>query len=229
MALWTWWPGDPLPALDTSDDFTAGVLSVGADLTTLIGVGLAAGLAVGRATCGEAGRYRCGMDVFDVVRTVLAVRRYQDKPIAEDAVRRIIEAGQLTASSMNQQPWHFVVVQDRAALQELGKLVKTGPYIAEAAMAIAVAYEKSSRFGISDASRAIQSMILTAWDAGIGSNWAGFGGLEGVARYLGIPPELEVLAVVPFGYPAQAVGRGRKQRNPLGSVASRERYGQPFA
>jgi hypothetical protein len=40
---------------------------------------------------------------------------------------------------------------------------------------------------------------------------------------------MSVLAVLPFGYPAQAAGRGRKQRKPLGEVASSERYGQPFA
>ncbi|MDQ3812167.1 MAG: nitroreductase family protein [Chloroflexota bacterium] len=106
--------------------------------------------------------------------------------------------------------------------------MKTGPYIAQAPLAIAVAVEKASRFGVSDGSRAIQSMALTAWAEGIGCNWTGFRGLDEVGTFLGLPPELEVLAVVPFGYPAQRVGRGNKQRKPLAEVASRERYGQPF-
>jgi nitroreductase len=71
-------------------------------------------------------------------------------------------------------------------------------------------------------------MMLTAWEAGVGSNWAGFGGLEDAARLLGIPDTLELLAVVPFGYPAESVGRGKKNRKPLGEVVSRERFGQPF-
>ena len=168
------------------------------------------------------------MDVFEAVRTVLAVRSYQDKAVPEEVVRRIVEAGRLTASSINKQPWHFVVVQDRDRLRQLGSLVKTGPYIAQAPLAIAVAVEKTSQFGVSDGSRAIQSMVLTAWADGIASNWTGFRALEEVRTFLGIPPELEVLAVVPFGYPAQRVGRGRKQRKPLRDVASREQYGQPF-
>ena len=45
---------------------------------------------------------------------------------------------------------------------------------------------------------------------------------------LGIPDELDVLAILPFGYPAAAVGRGQKERKPLAEIASRERYGQPF-
>ena len=54
------------------------------------------------------------MDVFEAVRTVLAVRTYRPGPIPHDVVARIVEAGRLTGSSMNQQPWHFVVVDDKA-------------------------------------------------------------------------------------------------------------------
>jgi nitroreductase len=129
---------------------------------------------------------------------------------------------------MNGQPWHFIVVQDKDTLRQLGALARTGPYIAQAPLSIVVGYEAQSRFGVSDASRAIQSMILAAWSRGIGSNWVGFGGLEAIKPLLGIPEEIEVLAILPFGYPAGQVGAGRKQRKPLGEVASRERYGQPF-
>lgn len=79
----------------------------------------------------------------------------------------------MSASSMNMHPWHFVVVRDRQVLRDLGGLVRTGPYIAGSAAAIVVAYERKSRFGVSDASRAIQGMILTAWADGVGSNWTG--------------------------------------------------------
>jgi nitroreductase len=129
---------------------------------------------------------------------------------------------------MNQQPWHFIVVQDGDTLHQLGSVVKTGPYIAQAPLAIVVAVEHESRFGVSDASRAIQDMMLTAWNAGVGSNWTGFGGLDEVKSLLGIPAELDLLAVIPFGFPAQSVGRGKKQRKPLAEVASLNRYGQPF-
>jgi nitroreductase len=164
-------------------------------------------------------------DVFDDVRTVLAIREYQDKGVPVDVVRRIVEAGRLTASSMNLQPWHFIVVQERAQLRELGSLVSTGPYIAGAAFAIVVAYEKESRFGVSDASRAIQSMILTAWESGVGSNWTGFGGLDEVRSWSGLPDTYEVLAVVPFGYPRGAAGLGRKKRKPLSEIASSGHFG----
>jgi len=166
--------------------------------------------------------------VFEAVRTVLAVREYQDRDVPYDVVRRIVEAARLTASGGNGQPWHFVVVRERESLRELGSLVRTGPYIAGAAAAVVVAYEKASRVGVSDASRAIQSMILTAWAEGVGSNWTGFGGLDGVARKVGLLDQYEVLAVIPFGYPRRSLGRGRKNRKPMTEVASAERYGTPM-
>ena len=136
------------------------------------------------------------MDVFEAARTLLAVRSYQDKPLPADVIQRIVEAAHLTASASNRQPWHFVVIQDRDTLRQLGAIARSGPYVAEAPLAVVVAVEKSP-LGISDGSRAIQSMMLTAWADGVGSNWVGFLGPEEV--------------------------------KPLGNIASRERFGQPFA
>jgi nitroreductase len=168
------------------------------------------------------------MDTFDTIQTVLAVRTFQEKAVPPDVVRRIVEAGWLTGSSMNLQPWHFVVVQDRATLHRLGELARSGPYIAQAPLAIAVAIEETV-YAVSDASRAIQSMMLAAWAEGVGSNWVGFHGLEAIKPLLDIPAALDLLAIIPFGYPADPGGKGKKRRKPLGSVAHSERFGQPFA
>jgi nitroreductase len=168
------------------------------------------------------------MEVYEAVRTVLAVRAYRDAPVPPEAVQRIVEAGRLTASSMNRQPWHFIAVEDREMLKKIGAAAKTGPYIAQAPLAVVVALEKSP-FAVSDASRAIQSMILAAWAEGIGSCWVGFYDLEAVKPLLGIPDEKEVLAIVPFGYPAKVLGKGKKKRKPLEAVAFQERFGNPLA
>ena len=167
------------------------------------------------------------MDVFEAARTLLAVRSYKDTPVPDDLVRRIVEAGRLTGSGMNGQPWHFVVVRDGEMLRRLGALASSGRYVAQAPLAIVVATEKS-RFAVSDASRAIQSMMLVAWAEGVGSNWVGFGGLDKAKALLDIPAGLEVFAILPFGYPARVIGKGKKQRKPLRQVAHLERYGRPF-
>ncbi len=167
------------------------------------------------------------MEVFDAVRTVLAVRAYKDRPIPADAVRRIVEAGRLTGSSMNRQPWHFIVVQDKDKIKKMGELIQTGSYVAQAPVAIAVAVDKGSS-GVSDGSRAIQSMMLAAWSEGIGSNWTGFVGIKGLHSLLGVPSELDIIAVMPFGYPVKSIGKGKKNRKALSEVAHREKFGQPF-
>lgn len=169
------------------------------------------------------------MEVFDAIRTVLAVRQFRDQPVPEPIIKQIVEAGHLTASASNQQPWHFIVVQNKETLRQLGALAKTGPYIARAPLAIVVGIDKSNPLAVSDASRAIQDMILTAWAQGVGSNWVGFRGLQQVNPLLGIPDEIDILAIIPFGYPVQAIGKGNKKRKPLGEVAHREKWGQPFA
>jgi nitroreductase len=110
------------------------------------------------------------MDVFDAVRTLLAVRRYRDRPVPADAIRRVLEAGRLTASGLNAQPWHFVVVEERETLRRIGALMPTAPYVAQAPLAIVVAVDRIPA-AVSDASRAIQSMLLTAWSEGIGGAW----------------------------------------------------------
>ncbi|HEX6121528.1 MAG TPA: nitroreductase family protein [Ktedonobacterales bacterium] len=167
------------------------------------------------------------METFEAIRTVLAVRSFRETPIPEEIVREIVEAGHLTASSMNGQPWHFVIVRDKDTLRQLGALAPTGRYIPQAPLAIVVGISESP-FGVSDASRAIQSMILAAWSRGVASNWVGFHGLEAVKPLLGLPDSIDVLAIVPLGYPAQAADAGHKQRKPLGEIASRERFGQPY-
>jgi nitroreductase len=169
------------------------------------------------------------LEVFDAIRTLLAVRQYQDRPVPEATVQRIVEAARLTGSAMNAQPWHLVVVQDRDTLRQLGRLAGSGPYVAQAPLAVVVAVDRKSRFALSDASRAIQSMMLAAWADGVGSNWVGFSGMEDVRALLKVPASLDVVGIVPFGYPARPIGQGRKQRKPLREIAHRERHGQPFA
>jgi len=167
------------------------------------------------------------MDALAALRTLLAVRSYQAKPVPDAVVRRILEAGRLTGSGMNRQPWHFIVVRDGETLRSLGALASSGPYVAQAPLAIVVATDKS-RFAVSDASRAIQSMMLAAWADGVGSNWVGFSGMDDVGALLKVPPSLDVVGIVPFGYPTKHIGRGQKWRKALREIAHRERYGQPF-
>ena len=169
------------------------------------------------------------MEVFAAIRTVLAVRRFQGSVVSAEIRDRIVEAGRLSGSSINLQPWHFIVLEERDALRQVGAIMKTGPYIANASFAVVVLVEKDSAYAVSDASRAIQNMILAAWSEGVGSNWVGFGPMPAIEKLLGVPASFEGLGIIPFGIPAAKLGLGKKKRKPLGEIASRERFGSPFA
>ena len=167
-------------------------------------------------------------EVFEAVRTVLATRDYDDRAVPHEVLRRIAESAHLTASGGNQQAWHFIVVAEAESLKKLGSLVRTGPYIARARAAVIVAYEKAKgAIGVSDASRAVQTMILTAWGDGVGSNWTGFSDLDAVRQEFGLPEEYSVVAVMPLGYPKRKP-IGKKKRKPFDEVVSSERFGQPL-
>lgn len=168
------------------------------------------------------------MQVYEAISTMLAVRSYQDKPIPDEIIRRIVEAGRLTGSSMNLQPWHFIIVRNKETLRKIGEMVPYGSYTAEAQAAIIVAIEPTE-YAVSDGSRAVQSMLLTAWEAGIGANWAGWLGMNQLKPLLGVPDNLDLLAILPLGYPAQATGKGKKKRKSISEVAHSERFGVPFA
>jgi nitroreductase len=165
-------------------------------------------------------------DVFEAVRTVMAVREYDNRQVPEDVLQRVLEAARLTASASNQQPWHFVLVRQPERVRKLGSLIRTGPYVAFAPAAVIVAYLKESgQLGLSDASRAIQSMMVAAWGDGVASNWTGFAGrLDEVRKEFGLPDTYEVLAVIPLGYPKRRV-IGKKKRKPFNEVVSAERFG----
>lgn len=167
------------------------------------------------------------MEVEQAVRTLLAVREYRSDPIPEEVVRKILEAGRLTASSRNRQEWDFVVVRDRSTLSRLGSLATTGKYLADAPLAIAVvAAEGLSPYG--DGARAVQDMMLVAWGEGVGSVWVGNMNKPEIKELLGVPADRQIVTVIPFGYPTKKLGAGKKKRKALAEVAHRERYGQPY-
>ncbi len=165
------------------------------------------------------------MDVTEAIRTVLAVRSYRDEPVPDAVIREILEAGRLTASAGNDQRWDFVVVRDRERLQTITDLSERGPYVASAAFAIVVVSDRT-RLGLSDASRAIQDIVLAAWARGVGSNWVGFSKmLDAIKPALGIPDDLDVIAIIPMGYPSDdSLGKGLKKRKPFDEVVHWETW-----
>jgi len=167
------------------------------------------------------------MDVFDCIRTRPAVRSFRPDPIPEVVVRKILEAGRQAHSQRNRQPWRFVVIQSRETLRQIGALASSGPYIADAPLAIALVIEGAKNPYI-DATRAAECLMLVAWGEGVGSCWVGGLDRPKIKELLGIPADAELVTVIPFGYPADEEKDKKKVRRRLGKIACRERYGQPW-
>ena len=168
------------------------------------------------------------MEVYKAIQTMLAVRGYRDQQLPDDVVKRIVEAARLTGSSRNTQGWDFVVVRDRDTLQKLGELASTGPYIGQAQLAVAVVVPDTPT-GYIDGTRAAQDMMLAAWGEGVGSNWVGNVNKDAIKSLLNVPGDRMILTIIPFGYPAQKIGKGKKNRKPLTEVAHAERYGESYS
>jgi nitroreductase len=167
------------------------------------------------------------MNASDAIKTLVAVREYQPQSIPDEVVTQILEAARLTGSSRNRQEWDFVVVRNPETLKRLGELASTGPYIANAPLAVAVVVAEGPT-GYIDGARAVQDMMLAAWEAGVGSNWVGNVNSEPIKALLKIPANRMVLTVIPFGYPTKKLGAGIKDRKPLSTIAHAEQFGQPY-
>lgn len=168
------------------------------------------------------------MDVFDCIQSRPAIRSFRPDPIPEAILKKMLHAGRQAHSQRNRQPWRFIVVQKQETLKQIGALASSGPYIAEAPLAIALAIEGAKNPYI-DAARAAECLMLAAWSEGIGSCWVGGMDRPKIKELLGIPDEAELVTVIPFGYPTEAEKTQKKIRKRLSTVAYRERYGQAFS
>ena len=171
------------------------------------------------------------MEVFECIRSRRTVRSFKSDPIPDRVVTRILQAGRWAPSSRNTQPWRFIVIRDRETLTAIGKIATTGSFIAQAPLAIAIVMENADRPEL-DAGRALQQMQLLAWSEGLGTCFVGLRVGEQnrmIKELLGIPGEMDLITVLPFGYrPEGLKGRGNP-RKPLSDIAYRERFGETFS
>ena len=173
------------------------------------------------------------MDVYEAVRTRLTVRQFKPDPVPDEIVDKLVRTGQLTASSRNLQPWHFIVIRRPETLARIAAVASSGRFIEDAQMAIAIAMDNADRPDL-DTGRAMQQIELVAWEEGLGTCFVGLRVAEQnqqVKQILGIPDSMELVTVLPFGYRMDGNDgvQGVKNRKPLSEIAHSERFGDPYA
>jgi len=155
------------------------------------------------------------MDVLTTIKQKRAVRNYLDKPIPEADVHAILNAGRLSQSAKNLQPWHFIAIQDRQRLQQLAEQGNFSSHLGEAALGVVIVTpDPAERFQILfDAGQAAAYMQLAALALGIGSCPVTSYNREGVRRLLNIPDDWHVRVALAFGYQDTAVSPRKSSRN----------------
>jgi len=143
------------------------------------------------------------MNVSDAIRTKRAVRQFADRPLPDEAVRTLLNAGRRAQSSKNTQPWNFVAIRDKETLKKLSEYGKYAGHLAGAAFAVAlVSPDPATRWSIAfDLGQATAYMQLAAWELGIGSCIASIYEPEKAKALLGIPEGYFFDVALSFGYP----------------------------
>jgi nitroreductase len=148
------------------------------------------------------------MDTMEAIRTRRSIRKFTDRPVEREIVMELIEAAMYAPSAGNEQPWQFLVINDRAILDEVPHINPNAAMAREASVAILVCgdltLEKFQGFWVQDCSAAAQNLLLAAHAKGLGAVWTGVYPLEDrverMRNLLGLPDHIIPLALIPLGY-----------------------------
>lgn len=166
------------------------------------------------------------MDTIETILKRRSVRKYQAKPIPDDHLNAVLEAGRQAPSAANRQPWHFVVVRGEEERKKLAEACSGQHWMADAAVIIAGIGKPgaSEKWHPVDVAIAMENMILAATALGYGTCWIGAFDQEQVKELLGVPDDMTVVALTPVGVPAAAPDA--RPRMPMAEFASLDRYGK---
>lgn len=143
-----------------------------------------------------------GLDTLLAIASKREVRSYEDRAIGDDLVARVLEAGRVTGSSMNSQPWRFVVLASPEVRTAVAETLYAPANLTGAATAIAILVS-GGRTADFDAGRAAQSMMLAASNDGVGSCPNGVADRERFAALVGLSEGERAAIILSFGYPAR--------------------------
>lgn len=147
------------------------------------------------------------MEAWDAICARRNVRQYRPEPVGDVDLNRIAEAGWRAPSAKNRQPWDFVIVTDRAQLQELSTVWRGAGHIAASAAAIAIVVpvppdERRVVTDNYDVGQATMAMMIAATDLGIGTGHSSVGDQDKARAILGVPDDHLVAFLLGIGYPA---------------------------
>ena len=171
------------------------------------------------------------METWEAISSRRNVRVYEDRPIEEADLEKILEAGRRTPSSRNEQRWDFLVVRDKDRLERLSHIWQGARHVPGSAVTVALVGpdpdESRVRESVAyDMGQVTMSMMLAATDLGIGSGHSSAHNLEVGREVLELPDGLRVWWLIGFGYPADRPLRPIRNpaRRPLDDLVHHETW-----
>ncbi|MHB8118209.1 MAG: nitroreductase family protein [Methanothrix sp.] len=160
------------------------------------------------------------METLQAIKTRRSIRKFLDKPVSREMVRELLEAAMFAPSAGNEQPWQFIVLDDRKFLDEVPNICATASMCRQSPLAILVcgdsSLEKYPGFWVQDCSAAVENLLLAAHALGLGAVWAGvypmMDRVEAFQRRLCLPEEITPFALVALGYPNEAPAAPKRYR-----------------
>ncbi len=154
------------------------------------------------------------MEFMELIKTRHSVRNFRPDPIPAEILAEILEAGRLAPSAQNKQPWRYLVYQDPEQIRKLAKkcgLIGLSNYFISKAPCLVIACADTKRnarinnqdYYLVDTAISVQQMVLTAWSHGIGSCWLAAFSEKSLRKHLNLPESWRIVALIPFGYPAE--------------------------
>jgi len=169
------------------------------------------------------------MELKEAIERRQSIRAYEDKPVPEEKLKKVLEAARLAPSASNRQPWKFVVVRESKRRQELARAANGQTFVGEAPIviaAVATRVEHIMACGVPshpvDLAIAVDHMTLAAIDEGLGTCWIGAFSQEKVKEILRIPEKYRVVALLPLGFPREE--KEMKLRKPLEEIVCYETF-----
>ena len=173
------------------------------------------------------------MDVFEAIAARRSIRAFDDKPLNDDVLERILEAARLAPSGNNRQPWRYVVVGDEQMRKKLARASADQMFVAEAPVVVVAccypAPPESDRGGwmgrygtLLDAAIGLDHIQLAAYALGVASCWIGSFDAEAVRKLLDVPKDIWVVGLMPLGYPSERPGS--TPRLPMNEIVCRGKW-----
>ena len=159
--------------------------------------------------------------VLEAILSRRSIRKFTDAPVSKEDVSAVLEAGRWAPSGLNNQPWRFALIRDRAAIEALSRLTRYEDVVLSAALCIAVFYHTASGYNrdkdILGIGACIQNMMLAAHSLSLGAAWLGeiLNKKSDVNALLGLDGSYELLAVLALGHPDERPGSERRPMKEL--------------